>query len=62
MIYHECEVCGGSLDPGEGRICDECHEKEDEKLRMQELMHRMIHSTDYKQVELEDYLSEHYKN
>lgn len=22
--YHKCERCGCSLDPGEGRICDEC--------------------------------------
>ena len=25
--YRKCEDCGCTLDPGEGRICDECAEK-----------------------------------
>lgn len=60
--FHECSICGASLDPGEGRICDECQEKEEKKSRNQELIYKMMRSTDYKQIELEDYLSEHYKN
>lgn len=26
-MWHKCERCGCSLDPGEGRICDECLEE-----------------------------------
>lgn len=31
MYYHECIVCGCSLDPGEGRICDECKEEQNKE-------------------------------
>ena len=31
MIWkYKCSVCGGYLDPGEGRICDDCQEKKND--------------------------------
>ena len=27
-MYYNCDMCGCYLDPGEGRLCDECQEKE----------------------------------
>lgn len=37
MWEHRCECCGCSLDPGEGRICEECleeREREAERKRI----------------------------
>lgn len=35
MRYH-CDECGCYLDPGEGRVCDECQRKADQRHRITE--------------------------
>lgn len=53
---YECEVCGCRLDPGEGRLCDDClDEQEEERHRRMEL-DRMIRSTSYEQMEMEEFI------
>lgn len=54
--YRKCADCGCTLDPGEGRICDECAEKSRQKTERSAVLRKMILSTDYKQMEMEDYL------
>lgn len=54
MFFRECEVCGCSLDAGEGRICDECREKMSSENRRKQEMDRMVRSVDFKQIEMED--------
>lgn len=39
MMQYLCRICGCYLDPGEGQICEDCQEKEEEKkkaLRMRQ--------------------------
>lgn len=33
MARYECEICRCRLDPGEGRICSECMDQEEQKSR-----------------------------
>lgn len=54
--YRKCEDCGCTLDPGEGRICDECAEKMRQKTDRMAVLRKMILSTNYKQMEMEEYL------
>lgn len=35
MWKYKCERCGCNLDPGEGRICDECRNEEKTNQRQQ---------------------------
>lgn len=35
MRYH-CDECGCYLDPGEGRVCDECQQKAEQRHRITE--------------------------
>lgn len=30
MYGYKCEFCNCALDPGEGRICEDCREREEE--------------------------------
>lgn len=58
MFFRKCKVCGYPMDPGEGQngVCDECLAvKEREKSREIEVA-RMIRCTDYKQMEMEEFL------
>ena len=55
MFYRECEVCGCSLDPGEGRICEDCASEEEQTQRNAKELERMIKSTDYVQMEMEEF-------
>lgn len=54
MRHAECEVCGCSLDFGEGRLCDECKEASKKENRIKREMDHMILATDFKQIELEE--------
>ena len=54
--YRKCEDCGCTLDPGEGRICDECAEKMWQKTDRRAVLRKMILSTNYKQMEMEESL------
>lgn len=43
MNRYRCDLCGCYLDPGEGRMCDECRSREkaraERSRRMQSFMH-----------------------
>lgn len=39
---YRCDICGCYLDPGEGRICDECQDKQRRKERMSARYHGMM--------------------
>lgn len=56
MYGYSCDRCGCSLDPGEGSICDECVEEVDAKKKKEMEFDRMVRSTDYKQMKMEDFL------
>ena len=45
--YRKCEDCGCTLDPGEGRICE---------TDRRAVLRKMILSTNYKQMEMEEFL------
>ena len=49
---------GCMMDPGEGRngMCDDCVTGETERQHRREELDRMIRSTDFKQMEMEDIL------
>lgn len=38
MNWHKCDVCGCYLDPGEGRTCDDCMERQRRQKKMQDRM------------------------
>lgn len=56
MHGYLCEKCGCTLDPGEGRICEECLDESDTKKQREKEFDRMVRSTDYKQMKMEDFL------
>lgn len=51
-----CEVCGCSLDPGEGSVCDDCRSDLSEERRREKELDRMIRSINYQQMEMEEFL------
>lgn len=55
---YQCRRCGCMMDPGEGRngVCDDCVTGETERQERREELDRMIRSTDFKQMEMEDIL------
>ena len=55
MYGYSCDKCGCTLDPGEGSICEECLEEADTKKQREREVERMVRSTDYKQMEMEDF-------
>lgn len=59
MFLRECKICGCSMDAGEGQngICDDCVSGETEKQKRREELDRMIRSTDYRQMKMEDILN-----
>lgn len=57
--YRVCEICKCSLDPGEGRICDECSEKINAEQDLIKEINRMVLDTDCRQIEMEDFLNEY---
>ena len=58
MYEYQCRRCGCMMDPGEGRNgrCDDCVTGETERQERREELDRMIRSTDFKQMEMEDIL------
>lgn len=56
MYEYSCKKCGCSLDPGEGSICEECLEEADAEKQREEEIDRMVRSTGYKQMRLEEFL------
>ena len=55
---YQCRCCGCMMDPGEGQngMCDDCVTGETERQERREELDRMIRSTDFKQMEMEDIL------
>ncbi len=56
MYGYTCRKCGCTLDPGEGSMCDDCREEMNVERRRELELDRMIRSTDYEQMEMEDFL------
>lgn len=56
MIYRKCRICGCSLDPGEGSICEECRDEQYMKQQREKAVKYMVLSTDFKQMEMEGFL------
>ena len=57
MIYRKCEACRCSLDPGEGKLCEECKEEEQEKRMREKALKNMILCNDYYQMSLEEFIN-----
>lgn len=57
MYFRKCEHCGCALDPGEGRICTDCKEELDSESCRKIEVGRMVRSTKFKQIEMEDFLN-----
>ena len=53
---YQCEDCGCTLDPGEGRLCDDCREKKIMAQSREMEIDRMIRSTNYEQMEMEEFI------
>lgn len=56
MYGYLCEKCGCSLDPGEGNICEECLEEADVEKQREKELDRMVRSTDYEQMRMEEFI------
>ena len=58
MFLRECRICHCSMDAGEGQngICDDCISGETEKQRRKEEVDRMVRSTVFKQMNLEEFI------
>ena len=55
-MYYECNVCHAHVDAGElvGGVCEDCISGETERRKLSEEMERMVQSTDFKQLEMEE--------
>ncbi|MCI5874197.1 MAG: hypothetical protein PUJ55_06030 [Clostridiales bacterium] len=53
---YQCEDCGCTLDPGEGKLCDECLEKKIILQNRKKEVDQMVRCTDYEQMEMEEFL------
>lgn len=56
MYGYTCKKCGCTLDPGEGRLCDDCREEMNEEQNRKKEVDRMVRCTDYEQMEMEEFL------
>lgn len=58
MFFRKCNICGHPMDPGEGQngTCDDCLFGREKKRCREEELDRMVRSTDYKQMRLEEFL------
>lgn len=56
MFEYFCKICGCSLDPGEGQICDDCREEMSYENRRRKELDRLIRCEDYEQMKMEDFL------
>lgn len=57
MIYRKCRICGCSLDPGEGSMCEECRDEQYMKQQREKAVRYMVLSTDFRQMEMEEFLN-----
>lgn len=58
MFYRKCEGCGCSLDPGEGRMCDECIQEIERRKARDAFMGIMLvaEGNKFEQMEMEGIL------
>lgn len=42
MIYRKCRICGCSLDPGEGNMCEECRDEQYMKQQQEKAVRYMV--------------------
>nr|DAI71276.1 MAG TPA: NMD3 family [Caudoviricetes sp.] len=42
MIYRKCRICGCSLDPGEGNMCEECRDEQYMKQQREKAVRCMV--------------------
>ena len=60
MFFHRCDKCGCPLDPGEGRMCDDCimakERKEPGAAAVEDLL-RSCMEYQFIQMEMEDFLN-----
>lgn len=57
MFYRKCRICGCSLDPGEGSMCEECWNEQYMKQQQEKAVRYMVLSTDFRQMEMEEFLN-----
>lgn len=59
MFLRECKICGCSMDSGEGKngICDDCITGETERQKRRAELDRMVRTTDFKQMDMEEFLN-----
>lgn len=57
MFYRKCRICGCSLDPGEGSMCEECRDEQYMKQQQEKAVKCMVLSTDFRQMEMEEFLN-----
>ncbi len=51
-MRYRCDACGCYLDPGEGRLCDECRDAEKKRSEKARRIGGMIHLSDLGQYEM----------
>lgn len=63
-ISRECRICFGRCDPGELRdgICFECTIELKRREKNKNKIENMVKATEYRQMEMEDYIIESNKN
>lgn len=63
-ISRECRICFGRCDPGELRngVCFECTIEMKKREKNSYKVNQMLEATEFKQLELEDYINESNKN
>ena len=59
MKYNECRICSSHVDAGElvNGICLDCLEEKEKEKDIQYRMQKMVMSRDYKQMEMEEFIS-----
>ena len=57
MFYRKCRICGCSLDPGEGSMCEECRDEKEREWTRAKTAKSMIICTDYYQMSLEEFIN-----
>lgn len=57
MFYRKCRICGCSLDPGEGSMCEEFRDEQYMKQQREKAVRYMVLSTDFRQMEMEEFLN-----
>lgn len=59
MYVYQCEICGCTMDPGEGSggVCEECIFEKDQKIVRRRELEQMCRSLNYKQMEMEEFIN-----